>query len=158
MLRTSLNIHLDILARIDAAAVYLKLSHRAIIVRLFMRVVRDYRRYPGGFTLVKYQKADPEKRWHCFPICYSKKENEVVTDLRKLGKFSASRFLAIAVHRYLDELVREIEEGVLNYDEPLTWSLGLKRVDGSLCWEIYWGKPKPGEKTNQPGVLLRSTG
>ncbi len=158
MLRTSLNIHLDVLARIEAAAASLKLPHREIIVRLFMRVVRDYRRYPGGFTLVKYQAADPEKRWHCFPICYSKKENELVTDLRKFGKFSVSRFLAIAVHRYLDELVRATEKGMHNYIDPSSWSLGRKRVDGILCWEIYWGKPKPGEKPYHPGKLLRSTG
>ncbi|TAL34004.1 MAG: hypothetical protein EPN93_12485 [Spirochaetes bacterium] len=158
MLRTSLNIHFDVLDRISAAAVRLDIPRREVIIRLLMRVVRDHHRYPGGFSLVKYQGHDPEKRWHCFPMYYSKAENELVTDLRKFGKFTVSKFVAIAVYRYLDEIVQEIEVGRYNYVRPSGWSLGQKLVSGSICWEICWKNKKQDRNLHKQGTILRSIG
>jgi hypothetical protein len=156
MLRTTININLDVLVEITAAAIRLEVSRRKLIVRLLMRIMRDISRYQGEFTLVKYQPYDPLGRWHHFPIVFRKDENEFFTDLRKFSKYSVSYLVAIAVREYLPEILAEQKKSRHNYSYN-EWALGLRMVRGALCWEIFWGDPVP-DPRNAPGeIILRRT-
>jgi hypothetical protein len=102
--------------------------------------MRDIERLQGGFTLVRYQTRDNLKRWHCFSISLREDENEFFTDLRKLSKLSVSYLVAIAVERYLDELLKE-GESRHNYTIFTHYAVGQRTEAGIICWELYWGDP-----------------
>jgi hypothetical protein len=140
MLRTTVNMQNSIFFKLGLAASRLGKTRRDIVVTLLMRLMSDIERFQGGFTLVRYQERDPLRQWHCFSISFRKDENEFFTDLRKLGKFSVSYMVAIAVERYLDELMREGDERH-NYAGFTHYAVGLRLEGGIICWELYWGDP-----------------
>jgi hypothetical protein len=130
----------DIFLKICVAAARLGKSRREVILILLRRIMCDIDRYQGGFTLVKYQQRDPLRDWRCFPISLRKSENEFVADFRKLAKVSVSYMVAIAVERYLEDL---LEDGGNrhNYAELTHYAIGQRIEGGIICWELYWGDP-----------------
>ncbi|TAL35263.1 MAG: hypothetical protein EPN93_10715 [Spirochaetes bacterium] len=140
MLRTSINMRIAVFIKIGFAAARLGKTHREVVVMLLARIREDIEHFPGGFTLVRYQPRDPLKLWHCFPITFRKNENELVSDFRRLGRFSVSSLVAIATERYLEEL---LQDGTIrhNYVEFPHYAIGKRIENGILCWELYWGDP-----------------
>ncbi|MBP7583904.1 MAG: hypothetical protein KBA61_07710 [Spirochaetes bacterium] len=140
MLRTTIHMKKTIYRKIDIAASQLQVSKREIIIILLSQIQRDIKHFPKGFTLVKYQPRDPLKQWHCFTIVFKKQENELVSDFRRLGKFSVSYFIAIATERYLDQLLLDGE--IMHKNVKLDqYAIGQSIVNGIICWEYYWGDP-----------------
>jgi hypothetical protein len=148
ILRTTLNIHVDILSRIYTAAIKLNKSHREIIILLFMRIMQNHSLLQGKFTTVKYQPDDERNKWHKFHICFKPDENEFFGDLRKFCKFSVSYLLAIAVREYLDELMGDAEKkSVDNYPYFNNYMIYREIVSGIISWRLYWGYPAEEAKT-----------
>ncbi|TAL29756.1 MAG: hypothetical protein EPN93_20675 [Spirochaetes bacterium] len=158
MLRTTINMRISIFDKISRAADQLGKPRREIVILLLSRIRRDFRRYPGGFTLVKYQPREMLNLWHPFTITYKEEENELVTDFRKFGKLSVSYFVAIATERYLDELLADGGKSH-NYVPIDHYALG-KRVQNGVCvWETYWGDPgNPGKMSGNTKIHRRIGG
>jgi len=133
--------HLDTLVALSVAATRLKMSRRDVIVRLLMRIMRDIDSFPGGFKTVTYQPDDAKERWHCFSIKFKHDENEYFTDLRNVCKCSVSLLVGIAVKKYLDELLNDIEKAIYNYKPFSCYMLQREDSCGIICWRIYWGIP-----------------
>jgi hypothetical protein len=142
MIATSINMQIDTFTLLSRAAVQLNTSRRAIIVRLLMRIMHNISRHQGGFTSVRYQPGNSEKRWHCFSIRFKPDENEFFMDLRKLCKCSVSLLVAIAVEKYLDEMIRNKKRTVYNNIMFENYLLSRTAVDGIISWQIHWGTPK----------------
>jgi hypothetical protein len=147
MIATTINIHISTMTALSRAAIKLNVTRREIIVRLLMRVMRDCDDYRREFSTVRYQSDDRERRWHCFSIKFKNDENEFFTDLRKLCKCSISLLVAIAVKRYLKQMIVEIEKGVHKYAPFRYYLLQQVVVNGIICWQLYWGNPR---KRKQP--------
>ncbi|TAL35710.1 MAG: hypothetical protein EPN93_09645 [Spirochaetes bacterium] len=156
MLRTSINMSHIVFVNIALAAAKLKTSRQAVVIMLLKRVLRDIDRFQGGFTLVKYQPRDPLKRWHCFPICFRKNENEFASDFRKLSRFSVAHLVAIATKRYLHELLHD-SAGRHNYVRFPHYAIGQRSTGGILCWEFYWGDTENHPERASPTKILRRT-
>jgi hypothetical protein len=146
----------QIFFKLSLASSRLGKTRREIVVMLLMKIMRDIEGFQGGFALVRYQERDPLKRWHCFSISFRKDENEFFTDLRKLGKFSVSYLVAIAVERYLDELFEDGDNGH-NYALFTHYAVGQRTEGGIVCWELYWGDPVDTPKTINPTRINRRT-
>ncbi|TAL37496.1 MAG: hypothetical protein EPN93_05770 [Spirochaetes bacterium] len=157
MLTTTINMHCTTRERIIRAAGLKESKQRDIVVLLLKRIMRDIDRLQGGFTLVKYQPADPEKRWHCFCLQIREDENEFFTDMRKLCKITVSHLLAIAVRLYLDELLRMPHDELNNYLNYINYFISQEQVEGLRCWIYYWGNPKNPKKTHPRAKKLRTT-
>jgi len=157
MLRTTINMKKSVYKKICLAAVKLDTSKREVVIMLLTRIRYSINDYQGGFTLVNYQPRDPRKRWHCFTIKYKEHENELVSDFRRLGKFSVSYFIAKAVRRYLKKMLNDGEKGH-NYVKLNHYAIGQSMVDGIICWKYYWGDPGTPLKDRTSLKILRSTG
>lgn len=144
MLRTSINMNIAVFVEIGIAATRLGKSRREVVIMLLTRIRHDFHLFEGGFRLVKYQSRDPLARWHCFTISFKKHENELVTDFRKLGKYSVSYLVALAADRYLRELMQDGGDGH-NYVELKDYAVGKRIDNGLICWELYWGDPLMGD-------------
>jgi hypothetical protein len=148
ILRTTLNIHVDVLSRIYNAALKLNKSNREIIILLFMRIMQKYSMQQGKFSTVKYQPDDDRNKWHKFHICFKADENEFFGDLRKFCKFSVSYLLAIAVEEYLDKLMDDAEKKIVdNYPYFNSYLIYREIVEGIISWRLYWGYPVEEPKT-----------
>jgi len=128
--RTTLNIHLYDMLKITQASVKLDVSCREVIIMLLKKMMKENRKFRGGFSNTKYQPDDPDKRWHCFPITFKKDENEFREDLRKICKSSVSRIVSIAIEKYLDELIADPKMRHNLYD--VTPDLAYPSVAGHL--------------------------
>ena len=148
MLSTTLNIHVDVLAKITQEAARIKKSRKFVIIQLFMHIMKNYQLFMRGFSTVKYQPDDVKKNWHCFHIRFREDENEFFVDLRKVCKFSVSYLLAKAVDLYLDKLWEEDgERCVDNYRLFSNYVLHHEVVDGINSLHLYWGYPEKHLKT-----------
>jgi hypothetical protein len=156
MLLTSLNIHVEIMREIEMAAKAMKTSRKAVIILVLTRLIHDIDWILGGFTTVKYQPADPGKRWRCFVIRFKPDEYEFWSDMRRLSKFSVSFLVAIAVKVYLESIVEEKYPLVNNYFFPENYLLRHEMEDGIRCWHFCWGIPKGQGEKNPPSRLIRS--
>lgn len=156
MLQTSINIHEDFMREISMAAKTMKTSRKAVIILLLSRLLHDIDRLLGGFTTVKYQPRDPEKRWHCFTVRFKPDEYEFWSDMRRLSKFSVSFLLAIAVKAYLNKTALDEHPLVNNYFFYRNYLLRHEMVDGVRCWQFCWGIPKDRENPNFRSRLIRS--
>jgi hypothetical protein len=148
MARTTLNINVDIFSRISTAATKLGKPRREVIVLLLMRIMQNHSMPHRGFTTVKYQPDDDKDKWHPFQICIRPDENEFFMDLRKFCKYSVSYLVAIAVEKYLDQLVDDAGgTGIHNYVYYRNYVIYREVVDGVISWRLYWGYPSEELKT-----------
>lgn len=147
MTNTTINIRLDILEKITDAAEKLNTSRRAIIVKLLLRSMNDIHKFHRGFTTVKYQPDEEKEKWHCFSIRFKPDEIEFWCDLRKIGKYSISYLVAIAVEKYLDEIIKKFVKVAYNYARHSNYVLYREVVEGVICWQCYWGLPMERLKT-----------
>jgi len=142
MIDTTLNIHVNILSRINHAALKLGKPRKEVIIFLLKRLMEDTGVLNSDFSTVKYQEdADPE-HWRCFHIRFREDDYEYFLDLRKFSKSSVSCLLAMAVTRYLESLVEDFKTGAVdNYSLFRNYVLHWEVVEGIIAWHIYWGFP-----------------
>jgi hypothetical protein len=141
MIATTLNIHRDVLTQIKDTSILFDKAQREIIVLLLMRMMRNHYKFRKMFCTVKYQRKDVKTNWRCFHIKFREDENEFFVDMRKFCKISVSYLLAIAVNKYLDELIESFDKPVDNYHRFKDYVLLHEEVEGVFSWRIYWGFP-----------------
>jgi hypothetical protein len=152
---TSINMHRDTRGSIRRAAKTHGMSQRDIVVLLLKRVMQDIMTMQGEFTAVRYQPDDKNGDWHCFCIQYYSDEYEFFNDLRRLCKYTVSYLVAIAVKKYMAELMGEKEAIIINYLNYAHYAVGVDSMKGILCWHFYWGNPCLPEKINTAARILR---
>jgi hypothetical protein len=149
VIATSINMQNRIFDVISCAAVKRSTSKREIIVRLLMMVMRDVEKFRKDFIAVRYQPDDSLGRWYCFSIKFKPDESEFFSDLRKLCKCSVSLLVALAVEKYLDELMSSMVKKVINYPRFSGYRIICKIDSGTVTWKICWGTPSTNGKTRR---------
>lgn len=139
---TSINMHADTNDRILCAAGRLGVSRRELVVRLLMRIMRDVASFHRRFRNIRYQSDDAGGHWHCFAIRFTPEETEFFSDLRNVCKCSVSLLVAIAVEKYLDEMLGDIKKEVYNYYQFNGYEIHMKQMNGTITWTIQWKPPK----------------
>jgi hypothetical protein len=145
VIATSINMHVKTYAVLERAAVKLHTSRREVVVRALMRIMSKVDTFQGWFTSVKYQPDDAGLKWRCFPIKLKPDEYEFFTDLRKVCKCSVSLLVAIALEKYLDEVLDESRDGVYNNTLFKNYLIRRMYISGVVCWMLCWGYPKEGD-------------
>ncbi|TAL34463.1 MAG: hypothetical protein EPN93_12130 [Spirochaetes bacterium] len=157
MVTTSINMAPATRDSIAGAAQRLGKTQHEIIVELLTRLMRDVHQLLGGFTGVRRQTGKPEGGWYCFCIRFNAEEYEYFTDMRKLCKKSVSLLVAIAVKKYMAELLAKENSELINYIRYKGSAVSFSNSDGIACWQLYWGTPSPGI-TRQGEKIVRRTG
>jgi hypothetical protein len=136
-MKTTMNVHVEILNQIARAAKLRCISSSEMIVILLNMVMGDINN-PGHLgRLVRYQKRRDPKDWHVFHIKIREDVYEYCLDLRKLLKMPVSLILARAVKKYLRKLDKIHTD---NY--RFTNYIIIKEViDSAIVWKFIWGWP-----------------
>ncbi|MBP7737229.1 MAG: hypothetical protein KA369_14715 [Spirochaetes bacterium] len=140
-IETTINLNSYIFSLISRAALLTGLSKSDIISSVMRRLGDDYENMTNTWTRVRYQKRDANPYWHILHITLKPDEYEYFLDLRKVFKFSVSCLVAIAVEKYLDEIMKMLSENIDIY-RYCNYLFTRRIIDGVVCWILSWGVPR----------------
>ena len=138
-MKTTLNVHIDILEKIQRAAEKRCISCSSMIVMLLQKVMQARDNNVRMGRLVQYQERKRKEDWHRFHITWRADEYEYFLDLRKLLKMSVSRILAEAVEKYLKKLKKK---DFTDKNRIRNYVLMGGIVDRVKQWHFFWGFPR----------------
>jgi hypothetical protein len=142
-MKTTLNVHVDILKKIIFAAELQCISSSQMIVILLKQAMNRVGNPDNLGKLVQYQKRSSPEMWHPFHIKWKPDEYEYFQDMKKLLKMSVSLILAIAVKKFLKKLLKQnISDNYRHHNYILVKEV----IDGFVLWKLIWGFPLHLEK------------
>ncbi len=142
-METTLNIHADILEKINRAARLRCTSRSGMIIVLIKRIMDDVPNSVRFGRMVRYQKRNRPDVWHTVHVQLRMDDYEYLLDLRRLLKMSVSLILAYAVGKYLNGIMEKKETDNYQYKNYVL----IKEVfNGTICWRLIWGYPPDIEK------------
>ena len=137
-MKTTLNIHTEIIEKISKAAHIRGISRSEMIIILIKQSMNHISN-PGRLgSLVRYQKKSMAANWHKFHIRLRIDDYEYFLDLRKLLKMSVSLILEQAVHKFLPKLLKQNDRD--NYQHK-NYIIVPEIVDDIISWRFIWGYP-----------------
>jgi len=138
--KTTVNVRIDILERIEKASETLGISKNSVVSILLNRVRGRAVSADPPWGLVKYQDRCPKEMWKKLHVRPEVGENEYSGDLRKILKFSVSYLVAQAVVLYLDSIIENWNKERDNYPDN-NYMKSNFCIDSVPCWIYYWGIP-----------------
>ncbi len=141
MIKSSVNINIEKLSLLENFSKVNELSVNDVVVLLMRKILKDGNYNVKKFSAVKYQDIDPDKNWDTLTVFFEDVDYELFTDMRKFFKFSVSFLLAKAIDLFLDKILSEIKEILLNY-EVSDWDLRRDDMKTGGIWTIFWKKTK----------------
>ncbi len=154
MVATTVNLPVDIKAKLEGAAAATGRSRSWLIANVVKQLVKrpgDMVRFSGG---VQYQDEADEGSWRTVHVSFQERDYDLFVDSRKFCRRSVSLLVSIAIVRFLDLLVIRLLNG--EYDEeadnyPLqSYAIVQEFVGKAICWKIFWGIPENPEKHLTP--------
>jgi hypothetical protein len=138
-MKTTINIHVDILNKITYAAQLKGVSCSEVIVILIKKVMDEWDNEARLSQLVQYQERSSPDTWHPFHINWKPDMYEYCLDLKKVRKMSVSLILAYAVKKYLKILLKK---GNLsdNYHYQ-NYIIAREIIEGVVMLKLIWGFP-----------------
>jgi hypothetical protein len=137
-METTINIHTDILEKIQAAARTGGVSCSGLIILLFKKVMEDMPGPGKQGRRIRYQRRGKQEDWFMFHLQLREDEYEYLLDLRKLLKMSVSLILAYAVKKYLAALSKK--DYTDNY-QFRNYVVSREIFHNVICWRFIWGFP-----------------
>jgi len=138
---TTIHMHVKTLEKLSDISRQTNLSRRAIVSWLLGAMAGNFVIPAIPWSRVRYQDRDRKERWKCMHVNLSPVEYELLFDMRKMYKLSASRIIAYAVENYIDELVDIPKMKNDNYRFSC-YVLSRFEMGGVICWAQYWGMPR----------------
>ncbi len=146
MIKSSVNINTVKLSLLENFSKDNELSVNEVVSLLLRKILEDGKYSEKKFRAVKYQKIDPDKNWNTLTVYFEDVDYEFFTDMRKFFKESVSLLLSKAIDLFLDTILSEVEEILLNYANS-DWDIRRDDVEIGVIWSLYWKKPGQTQKT-----------
>lgn len=140
MIRTTINVTLEVYQRILEAAEERGIDVETLIVAMMQYFSKKYRKDIIIGNAVHYQERMPDENYVRVHVNWFEHEYEFLLDLRKVHKKSVSRLIAEAVLTYLNNFSVNIDDILDNYkDQPYAFSkFAVQDVIGCI---FLWGYP-----------------
>ncbi len=137
-MKTTINIRIDNLRKIELAAKSMGISRSKMIACLLKKVMEERNDSVTLGKMVKYQKKRKISDWRISHVNFREDEYEYFTDLRKILKMSLSLILSDAVSHYLGK------EGRIDISDNyrfINYTVIREEVDTIIHWRYIWGYP-----------------
>ncbi len=145
MIKSSVNINISKLSLLENFSEANELSVNEVVTLLLRKILKDGKYSARKFRAVKYQEIDPDKNWDTLTVYFEDVDYEFFTDMRKFFKESVSLLLSKAIDLFLDTILTEVKEILLNYANS-DWDIRKDDVEIGVIWSIYWIKPGKHQK------------
>jgi hypothetical protein len=142
-MKTTLNIHADVMEKIAFAAELKGITLNEMIVMLIKKAMGGMQNRARIGRLVQYQKRDSPDKWRPFHVRWKVDEYEFFLDMRKLVKMSVSFILADAVKKFMDKILKKNK---CDNNHFHNYILAKEEIDGIIMWKLIWGFPPNLEK------------
>lgn len=139
---TTLYMHKSNFNRLEKASKTLGISKNFIIRILLKKMMEDVEVCSKVWTTVKYQEDDTKRNWRQFHLVLHEGEYEYAIDMRKYYKMSLSLIVAVAIGRYLPQLIRRFCNKLIKNTQNLTYTnylISKRIISGIVCWIVWWG-------------------
>jgi len=140
MIKSSVNINIEKLSLLESFSETNELSVSEVVALLLRKILEDGKYSAKKFRAVKYQDIDPDKNWDTLTVYFEDVDYEFFTDMRKFFKESVSLLLSKAIDLFLDTILSEVEEILLNYANS-DWDIRRDEVKTGVIWIIFWKNP-----------------
>ncbi len=126
---------------LNEGAEKLKMTRSQLMAILLKKMLIHIKDFKNTFTTVKYQKACDDQGWQVIHVFPEKVDYEVFTDMRNVCKLSVSFLLAIAIKKYLNQLL-DLEKYTVK-DEFDNYKIHDYDCTGKIdknnyCWHTIW--------------------
>ena len=140
MIKSSVNINIGKLSLLENFSEANELSINEVVALLLRKILEDGNYSARKFRAVKYQEVDPDKNWNTLTVYFEDVDYEFFTDMRKFFKESVSLLLSKAIDLFLETILSEVEEILLNYADS-DWDIRRDDMEIGVIWSVYWIKP-----------------
>ncbi len=126
---------------LDESAVKLGIKRSRLTMLLMRKLLIEWKDLQCNFYSVKYQTSSSKDEWKTLHVFFSKVDYEVFTDMRNCFKWSVSALLAMAIRKYLIEI---LDNGIQNFQQDCdNYHIHNYKCKGNLnknnfCWHIIW--------------------
>ena len=145
MIKSSVNINIGKLSLLEKFSEVNELSINEVVALLLRKILEDGKYSARKFRAVKYQEVDPDKNWDTLTVYFEDVDYEFFTDMRKFFKESVSLLLSKAIDLFLDTILSEVKDILLNYADS-DWDIRSDDVERGVIWSVYWIKPGQTQK------------
>ena len=145
MIKSSVNINIGKLSLLEKFSEVNELSINEVVALLLRKILEDGKYSAKKFRAVKYQEIDPDKNWDTLTVYFEDVDYEFFTDMRKFFKESVSLLLSKAIDLFLDTILSEVKDILLNYADS-DWDIRSDDVETGVIWSVYWIKPGQTQK------------
>jgi hypothetical protein len=142
-MKTTLNIHVDVMEKITFAAELQGISLNEMIVMLIKKAMDGMQNQARIGRLVQYQQRDKPDKWKTLHVRWKVDEYEYFQDMRKLLKMTVSLILAYAVKNFMDTIMKKNNSDNNHFHNYI---LAKEEIDGVIMWKLIWGFPPNLEK------------
>ena len=139
-IETTVYLESAMIEKLTASATEKGVSRSALISSLMNRMALVYREYASPLKGVRYQERDGGAAKRRLHVCLRPGEYEMFIDERKVFKLSVSFILAVAVERFLCDMVDLIEKYGDNY-RCQNYAIMHINIENVTAWVLYWGIP-----------------
>lgn len=136
IVETTLNIHIDILKKINRASKKGGIARSEVIILIIKKYMAAMDSEPVLGKLVQYQQRDHLKNWHTFHINLMTDDYEFLLDIRKLFKMPVSNIVAYAANKFL---VSKIQLKRTDKNLYKNYIISKRVIDTIVCWKLFWG-------------------
>ena len=143
MIETTINIHIDILGKINKISSANNISRNKVIKNLLKKVMHNELNNFSFNKCIKYQDSDSKQNWRKFHLLLDTDEYEFFLDLRKFFKMSVSAIVAFAVKKYYKEIMKFKKTDNYLFKNYI---IIKETINNVLTWRLFWGYPEKMEK------------
>jgi hypothetical protein len=137
-METTLNIHIEILEKINLSAQRYGISRSEVITYLIKKAIDDTKNPICIGKMIQYQKKSKPEDWHTFHLQVRMDDYEYLLDLRRLLKMSVSLILAYVVEKFLN---KGITLNITDNYQFKNYIIAREVIDNIISWKIVWGYP-----------------
>ncbi|MBN2160913.1 MAG: hypothetical protein JW807_16100 [Spirochaetes bacterium] len=137
-METTLNVHVEILEQVSAAAKAAGISRSRMIAVLIKKAMDDITDPMRMGSLVRYQERRRPEEQRPISVQLRVDEYEYFQDLRRLRKMSVSLILAFAVKKFLRRLISDKKTDNYRYQN---YVVIREIIDNLISWRLIWGFP-----------------
>lgn len=142
IIHTTVNLGINGATRIEKSAEKLGVTRSRLVVLLLRKVLVHWKSLKRNMDSVKYQKNIDGEEWKAVHVFFEARDYEMFIDMRKFFKWSVSALVAMAISKYLDEILIDGKEGIKrHFDNYLVtdYHCSGKLDKNNICWHIIWG-------------------
>ncbi len=143
-MRTTLNIHVEVVNRIDSAAKASGISRSEMIATLLRFFMNEKVKPDNIGKMVQYQDRCKNDEWRTVHVRFRVDDYECFIDMRKFYKMSVSKLVALSVKKFI---INKSGFSLIGDNYPHKNYVLMKHViNDTITWKIIWGYPPEIEK------------